>query len=265
MTKNELIKSIEIKFNLTNQEIWDNCGIYNWNDVDYNQELNGIYIDLDLSLEGINKAILLDCDVIITHHPLYIGEISKLPSSIASLIYKKIELLKEHKIIHICLHTCFDRDPQGTSYQLAKYILKNENNIDIKKLENSHYSYYFELDNETSLEFFLQFLSHKKIFKSLRAPKEFLNKQVKKIGISSGSGINDFYKYIDSKIEIDCFLTGDVKWHNYIDSYELGIPVIDIGHDSEFIFVDFIYNFLVNLNIKNINKSENLIHILEFI
>lgn len=265
MTRNQLINFIKDKINISNQEIWDNCGIYNWNNIDIHQEIRGIYISLDLTLDDINKAISSNVDVIITHHPLYIGEVSKLPNSIFSLVNKKIELLKSNNIIHICLHTCFDRDPQGTSYQLAKYILKDENDINIKKLENSHYSYYFELDNETSLEFFLQFLSHKKIFKSLRAPKEFLNKQIKTIAVSSGSGVSDYYKYIDAKIDIDCFLTGDVKWHNYIDSYELGTPIIDIGHDSEVIFVYFIYELLKELDVDNIHKSKNMIHVLEFI
>lgn len=266
MTKEELIDLINNKFEIKNQEIWDRCGIYNFNNTELNNKVNGIYISLDLTLDCIKNAIENNCDIIITHHPLYIGEISKLPTNIFNIIYEKINLLKTNNIIHICLHTCFDRYNEGTSYQLAKYILKNESDINIKKLDNSKYSYYFELDNETTLEFFLQFLSHKKVFKTLKTPKQFLQKQIKKVGISSGSGISDYYKYVDLNIDIDCFLTGDIKWHNYIDSYEIGIPIVDIGHDSEAIFIFYIYEFIKEeTNIVNIKKSNNSVHILEFI
>ena len=48
-------------------------------------------------------------------------------------------------------------------------------------------------------------------------------------------------------IKADCFLTGDIKYHDALEAKDRGISLIDIGHyESERYFCDLLESILIN-------------------
>ena len=72
-------------------------------------------------------------------------------------------------------------------------------------------------------------------------PKE----KIKSITLTTGAGAS----FID-EIESDCFLTGDIKYHDAMRALSRNLMIIDIGHyESEKFFVDVMSRELENLGV----------------
>jgi putative NIF3 family GTP cyclohydrolase 1 type 2 len=57
-------------------------------------------------------------------------------------------------------------------------------------------------------------------------------------------------------IEADCFLTGDIKYHDAMKAKTLGLSLIDIGHfESECYFGEVLSGYLKNLGLTVIISS----------
>ena len=243
MTRWELFKILDKEYNFDNQEDWDKCGgIFG---LDYETEVTGVVIALDLTQLSIDKALETNANVIITHHPLFLeNKDTHLPIKKNMELFK---LMKDHDIVHITLHTCFDRQKLGTSYQIAKLITTGE----IKYVDENPYFVYFQLDLEIAFKFFAQKLAKISNFSMVKYDETMQDKKIKTVGVVAGSGASFLEEVINmNDPKVDCFLTGDVKWHQYIEAKENDIVIVDIGHDAENIFVKTIKTFLENTNLK---------------
>jgi hypothetical protein len=90
----------------------------------------------------------------------------------------------------------------------------------------------FALDVKNSLNL--------KFTKNIKA-QEYIKTAV----LTTGSGAS-----LIPKIEADCFLSGDMKYHDSLSAKERGLSIIDIGHyESEIYFADILDK---ELKIKNI-------------
>ena len=238
----ELIKILDDKYCFLNQEEWDHCGVLEQNNSDTNQEITNILISLDISKQLIDKAIKNKANVIITHHPIYVGSLEEQHN--INWINDVLELLNANNIIHISLHTCYDTYKHGTSYSIIKHLFTNNKSIIIKRLGNSKYCDYIELEKPIKISNLIKKIKKSKKVKFVKAIRSFYNREVKNIGVVGGSGFSEIYNILESNAKIDCLLTGDVKWHNFTESYELYFPIIDIGHDAEWLGCLEIFNFL---------------------
>lgn len=242
MNKKELLKLLDNEYNFDNQEAWDKCG-FNVG-INLEEDISGIVIALDLTQNTIEKALENQANVIITHHPLFLNDPNTLKDNLINIeLYKQIN---EHKIMHIVLHTCFDKHKKGTSYQIAKAITSAK----INQYELDPYINWFELDIEISLKFFLQRLRKTTCLNMLKFDKKMENKMLKRIAVIGGSGSSMMDKVLEIEPKIDCFLTGDIKWHGFIDAQANNLAIVDIGHDAEQIFVKTIKKFLENSDLK---------------
>ena len=79
------------------QESYDNSGLQVG---DYNGEVKGVLVSLDVTLEVIEDAINQKCNLIIAHHPVIFGEIKNVTnhSLTGSIVFKAIKNLS---LIHI--------------------------------------------------------------------------------------------------------------------------------------------------------------------
>ncbi len=84
-----------------------------------------------------------------------------------------------------------------------------------------------------------------------------LDHRIQSVGILNGSGAD----YIPLAIQqgLDCFITGDVKYHDAQNAMDADLDILDIGHyESEIFFVDFLADFLEeNLKEHNQGLEEN--------
>ena len=76
-------------------------------------------------------------------------------------------------------------------------------------------------------------------------------KEIKKIALCTGSGAS-----LIPDIQADCFLTGDIKYHDAMAAKTLGLGLIDIGHfESEHFFAEVLHKALTKFEIMVIISS----------
>ncbi|MFA6138487.1 MAG: Nif3-like dinuclear metal center hexameric protein [Sulfurimonas sp.] len=217
------------------QEEWDNSGLLIG---DFSQEISKIVLSIDVD-EALIDSLEYDT-LLITHHPLIFGGLKQLDFSKypANLIQKMIK----KNISNIAMHTNFDQT------HLNEFVAKEILGVEILKKEG--FVTYFEVDED--FDFFAKKISsafglpHAKCVKS--------HERVKRVALTTGSGCS-----LISSIEADCFLTGDIKYHDAMHAKSIKLSLIDIGHyESEHFFAEILAKYLKNLGLAVIiSSSEN--------
>ena len=203
MNKYEITNKIEKFAPVETQESWDSSG---WIIDNGFSEVTKILFALTITDKIYEQAINKNCDMIISHHPLFT----------VPLKYKNINMY--------CAHTNLDKAYGGTTDILIKALgFVGEPYGDFVRL--------VEFDKEMSIEYLkvkLMYLSPK-----LRLINNTEEKMVKTIGFCAGSGS----EFINTT-PCDAFVTGDVKFHTAIEADKV---VFDIGHfESEIFTVKFL-------------------------
>ena len=216
------------------QASWDNSGLLIGSRDD---EVEQIYLSLDVDsalLEEVAKNSL-----IITHHPLIFSGLKQLlfakyPASlIQTMVQKNISL--------IAMHTNFDLS------HLNAYVASK---LGFEINETKEFVAYCEV-NQSLDDLALHVkrvlgLEHLRIVRA----KEWVGR----CAITTGSGGD-----LISKIEADCFLSGDLKYHQAMEAKENNLSIMDIGHfESERYFPECLAQYLKNLPLKAImSNSKN--------
>ncbi|WP_373004049.1 Nif3-like dinuclear metal center hexameric protein [Sulfurimonas sp.] len=214
------------------QESWDNSGLLLG---DFNQEVTKIVLSIDVDeslIDSMDKDTLL-----ITHHPIIFGglkqlEFSKYP---ANLIQKMIQ----KNISNIAMHTNFDQT------HLNEFVATEV--LGYKIAQKDGFVAYLDVDEEfdsfakkVSLAFGLP---HARCVKS--------SNRVKRVALTTGSGCS-----LLKSINADCFLTGDVKYHDAMEAKSIKLSLIDIGHfESEHFFAQILHRHLKILGLEAIISS----------
>ena len=216
------------------QASWDNSGLLIGQKSD---EIESVYLSLDIDsslLEHIPQNAL-----IITHHPLIFSGLkqlnfSKYPSNlIQKMVQKKISL--------IAMHTNFDLSHLN-AYVVAK--------LGFTVLETKEYVAYFDVN--MSFEDFSEHVKRVLDIENLRVVKA--SSWIGRCALTSGSGGD-----LIAKIDADCFLSGDLKYHQALEAKENNLSLMDIGHfESERYFPECLAENLKNFPLKAImSNSKN--------
>ena len=221
------------------QEKWDNSGLIVGS---FNDKVGHIYISLDLDLNMIKK--IKPNSLIITHHPLIFSPLKKINNdSYSTKILKK--LIKKD-ISLISMHTNIDKS------HLNMYVGKEILGFNFEKKDDFVVSANLDISLKELKRILKDRLNiqHPKVVKSAN--------HIKSISMTTGAGAS-----LLSNIKTDCFITGDIKYHEAMEAKARGITLIDIGHyESEIHFTTLMQNltkeyFKIN-NIKvKILKSPN--------
>ncbi len=114
MKVKDIINEIENYAPLSLQESYDNSGLQVG---DINQTVTGILLCLDVTEEVIGEAIELECNLIISHHPLIFKGIKSLTGK--SYIERAVIKACEYHLAIYSAHTNLDNAWGGVSYQMA--------------------------------------------------------------------------------------------------------------------------------------------------
>lgn len=208
------------------QEAWDNSG---WQ-IDFGErEIKKIFLCLSLTENIINQAIEKNCDMIISHHPLFFVPFS---------FNKNIPIYSAH--------TNLDKTHGGTTDTLIEILeLPNARNI-------GTFSRLVELGTPMNLDNFTAKIKQKLNMENLRVVNNLNIQNIKKIAFCAGSGA-DFAE--EARINgAEVFVTGDVKYHQALES---NVIIIDVGHfESEFPVLKTIQNLLANAGVEAIISDE---------
>ncbi|BDR58620.1 Nif3-like dinuclear metal center hexameric protein [Xylocopilactobacillus apicola] len=238
--KNDLLESVmeflENLYPLSDAMTWDHVGLQIG---DPKQKVQKIITTLDVTPNLVDYAIKNNFDTIVSHHPLLFHPIQVLDLSDArNQMYQKII---NHQINVYSMHTNFDVGKNGMNDWLAELIgLKNIEGICPVKTTSGTLLMGRMGDTTLEIEAIIEIFKHElglKMIKLLDNGKSF-----KKIGILGGAGA----EFIEPafKSGVDLFITGDVKYHDFLDAQIANYAVLDVGHVAEKIFARQMANLL---------------------
>lgn len=194
------------------QEEWDNSGHIIG---DFRQEVKRVVMALDATKEVCEYAKDVNADLVLSHHPIIFGGISDLKAGTA------VYTLANNGISCICAHTNFDKADGGINDNLAEIIeLSNTKRLD------DGFIVVGELDNEMSIDDFAEYISDKLDCAGIRYTDT--ENMIKTVAICGGAGDDEFIQ--SASTVADCFLTGDLKYHQMLDAEQMGFAVISAGH-----------------------------------
>lgn len=188
------------------QEKWDNSGLLVGSLED---EISKVYISIDLDEENLNQ--MNENSLVITHHPLIFSPLKKV--NYDSYSTKLLKILIQKNIALISMHTNID------TTHLNKYVASEILGLDV--IDSEGYICYAKVNdtfssfaNDVSKRLGLEYIKYVKC-----------NEKVEKVALITGAGMS-----LISSVDADCFLTGDIKYHDAMEAKARGISLIDIRH-----------------------------------
>lgn len=247
MKVKNIIEYIEKRYPNNSQLDFDNSGA---NIVNFDDEVKGILVCLDITRDAIEYASRNSINLIISHHPIIFNEIRNI---IDDPISKRIKLLLKYGINAYSMHTNFDANLKygmgilAQNQLFGKKEIKKEDILEKYKVCDKNYGIgnIIYLNKPKKLNTIYNLISKKfniDIEKMvLYSDKE--NKDIEKIIIVPGSGSSDVNLVLNEGA--DLFITSEIKHNQIIDLLEEGISYINATHYGfEKIFIDCIYRFL---------------------
>ena len=212
------------------QEKWDNSGLIIGNMED---EFENIYLSMDLDLELVDN--IKTNSLVITHHPLIFSGLKKINYDTYST--KILKTLIKKDISLISMHTNIDKT------HLNRFVV--EKILDFK-IENQN-EFIVNCNIDMSFENLLKYLNEKLNLKNIKFVKTKEN--IKTLAICTGSAMG-----LIDEVKADCFITGDIKYHDAMEAKARNLSLIDIRHyESENYF-----NILLEELLKEYLKKNKL-------
>lgn len=257
MNFRELHKKLEAWASPQFAENYDNVGLIVG---EWDTEIKGILINLDVTEEVLKEAEQLGCNLIIAHHPIWFQARKKLNGEdyVSRIIIQAIR----KNIGLYAIHTNLDNVMHGVNHKIAQ-ILHLENLQFIKKHPDLKIGSGLmgTLKDPISIYDLMDIIKEKFKVPVIKFSEAIDKNIVQKIGICGGAGsflIPEVLKY-----QLDVFITGDITYHKFFDN-EKQFFLLDIGHyESEqytseiiFDFIKSIHNFAVYLSKVNTNPVQ---------
>jgi len=217
------------------QEKWDNSGLLVG---DMNREFEQIAIGLDVDEKSLDQA--KENTLFIVHHPLIFSGLKQLDFAIYPS--NLIEIMVKKNLSLIAMHTNFDKT------HLNAYVFEKVLGFE----KTAQRDFICQATGVWHKDALIKHLKERLGLKTLRvvAPKA----KIHSIALTTGAGAS-----LMDEVEADCFLTGDIKYHDAIKAMSQGLMMVDIGHyESEQFFVEVMEQELKNLGILGIiSPSQN--------
>jgi len=220
------------------QEKWDNSGLIVG---EMGREVSQIAVSLDIDTDMIEEA--KEGTLFVVHHPLIFGGLNRLdfakyPSNLLEKMIRKKQSL-------IALHTNFDQT------HLNKYVFEKilGFRLDFQK------PFVCTAKGSWNYHELLVLLKEKLNLPTLKVVGK--KEQIHSIAMTTGAGAS-----LMDEVEADCFLTGDIKYHDAMKAMSEELMMVDIGHyESERFFAEILLDELKVLPILAIiANSKNPFH-----
>lgn len=225
-------------------EPWDNVGLMVG---DETQNVEKVYLTLDVTSEAVESARNCNADLIVSHHPLLFSPLKNITeqtitgSIVMSLIKSDISVYSAH--------TNFDKAEGGMNDILCEKL--GINDVRAYKDEECREPSGKTLDNigrigtlDTPMEM-ADFVDYVKNILGCRAISYTgdLSDIVSTVAVASGSCGDLIYNAYNAGADV--YITSEIKHHEAQLALELGINLIDAGHfETENIICDFMQVYL---------------------
>ena len=229
----KIIKLLEDFSPLSLAEDWDNSG---WQVNLKIKNVKKICFALSPSLDVIKQAVEEDCDLVLTHHPLFFEKINKFSTD--NITCKIAEIAIKNNIQIYSVHTNMDKAQYGLNYELATKIrLKNLLRINDFVIQGT-------TEKEYSLNEFIKYLKQQLSCETIKVINHQNKNTINSVSLCSGSG-----SAFSNLTNTDVFITGDIKFHNALNINNK--IILDVGHfESEKFVVDLFQKIFKNEDIQ---------------
>ncbi len=227
ITINEIYTFLDETYPFETQMSFDNAGFLVG---DGNTTVSNILVALDITSKVIAEAKKKECQLIFTHHPIIF---SPLKSLVAHKPTERMIMdLIRHNIAVISAHTNLDVAKEGVNYHLAQQLQLQDIAFLLPQGTNRHgqnygLGYWGKSHRQSmALKDYANFVKEKLDSKALRFTDVGTPVSLVAVGGGScGSMLEDV-----TKMGCDTFVTGDVKYDQFLEAKERGINLIDAGH-----------------------------------
>lgn len=197
------------------KEEWDNVGLMlghpDW-------DISKCYVALDVTDQVIDCAVQNGCNLIVTHHPFLMGDISAI--NLEEEKGRQIARLLSNKIAVYSMHTNFDSCQGGVNDCLCELLGLSDYHTDEPSIFRKG-----TLDEPVRLRDFITMVKdalHVSYVNYTGDP----NRTVKTVAVVGGSGGS----MVSLMKDCDVYLTGEAKYHEYQLAESLGLCMITAGH-----------------------------------
>ena len=251
----ELINQIEYDFPIVSSMDFDNSGA---NVVDFDKELSGVLVTLDITLDAIKYANENNINLIISHHPIIFNKIRNLNDD---PVANRIKLLNKYDISAYSCHTNYDvnlKNGMGTNLVdllFDKSLIKEQGILERYNVNDAEYGIgnIITFNKEYTFEELKNIFIEKLHLDTDKICYNIYKDSIKKLVIIPGSGSSDVDLVIKEKP--DLVITSELKHNQILDLKESNISYFNASHYGlENIFIDSFYKYLISLKIlSNIN------------
>lgn len=213
-TVNDILEFFEEFAPVSTAMEFDNAGLLVG---DKNQFVRRALVSLDITPEVVYEAEKLECELIISHHPVIFQPLKRLEADSAPY------LLAKKGISAVCMHTNLDLSESfGVNLCLAAAVgIKNAHRSD-----KGECLFTGELEREMNSDELAEQVKFALDCKGLRYTTA--NNRIKKVAVCSGSGGSEIFAAAEEGCS--AMITGEIKHHEINAANNLGITVIDAGH-----------------------------------
>ena len=233
----DVIDIIESAAPLKWQEEWDNSGLQVGN---RNAEVKRVLLTTDVTESVVSEAIKLDCEMIVSHHPLLFHGLKHICGETPQ--ERCVETAIRHNIAIYSAHTSMDSWLHGVSGRMAERIGITQYSLLQAADEEHGLGVIGELKETMPFETLLA-----KVKSAFEAPAlryiPAVKTNVQRIALCGGAGA----EFVEDAIAqgADVFITADVKYHTFLDAHGR-IGIIDLDHWVSEHFVRDIFRELLH-------------------
>ncbi len=243
----DVIRALELFAPLPLQESYDNAGLQ----VGLTEaEVSGALLCLDVTEEVIAEAREMDCDLIVSHHPLLFRGLKRITDS--TQVERCVRMALQYNIAIYSAHTNLDNAEDGVNYRIAeklglqdvelmmprRVMVSIEDHEQPIKAGSGVIGYLPESDDS------LQFLQRVKEAFGVEClmHNELLQRPIQSVAICGGAG--DFMLDEAIRLQADAFLTGEMHYHQFF-GHDQQIQIAVLGHyQSERYTPDLLFSVL---------------------
>jgi dinuclear metal center YbgI/SA1388 family protein len=199
------------------QEKWDNSGLIVGN---MEREVSQIVLSLDIDFEMIEEA--KEGTLFVVHHPLIFDKLSQLDfEKYPSNLMEKMILKKQSCV---AMHTNFDKT------HLNRYVFEKILGFRME----AQTDFLCTTSGDWNYKALLTLVKEKLNLPTLRVIGK--KEKIGSIALCTGAGAS-----LMDEVKADCFLTGDIKYHDAMKAMSENLMMIDIGHyESEQFFAEIL-------------------------
>lgn len=199
----------------SSQEEWDNSGILTG---DQDAEVTRAAVCLDVNTGVLDFASEIGANLIISHHPVIFSPLKSVTAD--TVVYVAVK----RGISIISAHTNLDRAYGGVNDALCEKL-----HFDYKKaIALNGASDFVNICTPDKVFTPQELCSYLKNELSAAVSYCDAGREIGKIGLCTGAGAD----FIDDAIRLCCdaFITGEAKYHEFLEAKEKGISLFTVGH-----------------------------------